>query len=104
MEEAADSFFLDGIAEQDGLDEILQSIFGQLDLLYEYDCERQFGRSLTSDEQRHRSLVLDSAPDATGHRPLVFRALSLVRSILRIRPELDTTTFIDEYAASLEGR
>src|SRR4030095_808729 len=104
LEEQADSFFLDGSVESDGLGEIFLSIFGQLNLLYEYDCEKQFKRTLTPEESRDRTLRLDAAPNSSGHRPLVFRAVSLVRSILRLRPELEDDSYIEQFAASLEGR
>jgi tetratricopeptide (TPR) repeat protein len=104
LEEQADSFFLDGVLADYGLPEILMAVFGTLNSMYVYDCEKQFNRPPTPDELRDRSLLLNAAPDASGHRPLVFRAVALVQSILRKHPELDTTRYIDKFAESLEGR
>lgn len=104
LEDQADSFFIEGTDPNDGLHEALMSVFGQLNLLYEYDCENQFHRALTPQEVSERSLRLDAAPDASGHRPLVFRAVSLVRAILRVRPSIEDESYIEQFAASLEGR
>lgn len=103
-EDQADSFFLDGIAVDGGLGEILHSLFGQFSLLYEYDCENQFARALTVKEVEDRSVRLDPTPDVSGHRPLIFRAVKLVKSILKIDPSLESESYIDEFAKSLEGR
>lgn len=104
LEEQADAFFLNGTIADYGLPEILRATAATLSSIYAYDCEEQFHRLPTSDELRDRSLLLNPAPDASGHRPLVFRAVALVQSILRKRSDLESTEFIDKFAASLDGR
>ena len=55
-------------------------------------------------ERQDLSVQIDGSPDETGHRPLVFRAVDLVRSLLRRKPELASIDYYDRFAATLEGR
>ena len=84
-----------------GLHEVM-AIFGQLNLLYEYDCEKRFQRSLTPQEVLDKSLHLDGLPDGSGHRPMVFRAVSLLTSLLRMHPSRASESYLEQFAASLE--
>jgi tetratricopeptide (TPR) repeat protein len=104
FEDQADSFFIEGAVHTGGLGEIVHSIYGQLGLLYAYDCENRLNRALTPEELSERSLRLDPSPDASGHRPLVFRAISLLRSIQRMHPGLGEDSYLEQFAASIEGR
>lgn len=104
LEEAADSFFLDGILADASAAVITLAFYSLLNRLYSYDCQRQFHRTVSPSDLLDHPLVLDATPDETGHRPLVFRAVSLVKSILRTRPDIEDSTYIDRFAASLEGR
>lgn len=104
LEEAADAFFLDGALADASVGVITLAFYSLLNRLYSYDCERQFHRTVTPRDLLDHPLVLDSTPDETGHRPLVFRAVSLVKSILSTRPDIEDSTYIDKFAASLEGR
>jgi len=100
-EEQADSFFIDGMTRDGGVAELLHAIYGQLDMLYWYDCEKQTKRAVSEEERRDRSVKLDPAADVSGHRPLTFRAVDLVRSILKIHPDLESDTYIEQFAASI---
>jgi hypothetical protein len=104
LEDAADSFFLDGVVADDGAGELFLALSTQLRHLYAYDAERQLQRRVTAEEKEHLSVVLDGRPDKSGHRPLVFRAVSLVRSLLRRIPELGDIDYYDRFSASLENR
>jgi hypothetical protein len=102
VEEEADSFFLDVVLDDDGLGEVFLALRMQLRLLYAYDFARQLHRPPTSDEARDCSVKLDATPDASGHRPLVFRAVRFVQSILREHPDLEDPSYIDDFAAAIE--
>jgi hypothetical protein len=103
-EDVADAFFLDGVIAEDGVNELFLALSMQLRDLYAYSAQRQLHRGLTPDERQDLSILLDGSPDPTGHRPLIFRAVHLVQSLLTRIPELDTTGYYDEFAAALEGR
>jgi len=104
LEEAADAFFLDGVLADESLPVLLLAFYSILNRLYQYDCQQQFHRTVIPKDLLDHPVVLDAAPDATGHRPLVFRAVSLVKSILRMRPDLEDSRYINEFEASLGQR
>ena len=104
LEEEADAFFLDGIGADDGAGELYLAMSIQLRSLYAYEVRRQRGRTPTDQERQDLSVRIDGSPDETGHRPLVFRAVNLVRSLLRRKPELASIDYYDRFAATLEGR
>lgn len=101
LEEEADAFYLNGAQASAALPRILDAMHAALNSLYELDCQQQFGRSVPLPDPMEHPLPLDPAPDVTGHRPLVFRAIDLIRYILRTRPDLGDTSYIDQYAQSL---
>jgi hypothetical protein len=87
----------------------LQTFFNNLNLLYRYSCEEQTGRKMSDDEMVSRSIKIIDHFDASGHRPLVVRAINLIRLILSRYPHLDTTGYIEEFAGDIiaesgEGR
>jgi hypothetical protein len=104
LEEEADSFFLGIVLDDDGLGEVFLALSMQLRALYAYDCAQQLSRPLTLKEVEDLSVTLDATPDASGHRPLVFRLVRLLQSILREHPELEDSSYIDDFAASIERR
>ena len=58
-------------------------------------------RQVSNDEVNARSVKIIDRFDASGHRPLVLRAIDLIRRMLARYPELDTTGHIENFAAQV---
>jgi hypothetical protein len=103
QEHQADEFFIEGITSRSEkyILEYLQAFYMNLRALYRFSCELQTRRQVSDDEIDSRSVKIIDRFDASGHRPLVLRAIDLIRRMLARYPELDTTGHIEDFAAQV---
>ncbi|MDQ0000139.1 MULTISPECIES: hypothetical protein [Pseudarthrobacter] len=98
LENEADTFFLQHLGD-DYVDEILQSLFGQLNILYRNECLLQHGRL-----PKGTDLRLSDEAKASGHVPVVFRAIALLQVILAKHPYGIHMEYIRKFDRSIRAR